>query len=270
MNLANNILDAMDILAENSVSAVKFDKTVRATITKVIDASIGKYEVKYQDSFFYAYSLDVKKTYTKGTNVFVVIPASDFNKDPYITGTTTKSASDKNEVLTWEDRLSPIGANVLNNADGEIIGFCSYESNHTTTNHKQLINSSGISVDTNAVDLYKKDSEYLLIGATFQTSLTAEQKVGGGDYGIKVKCKYWDPKYKSQQDAEAAAEEIYGKGKKEKAYIDKEYILSVDNMVGQPYSFTYPSQQFAVFEIDSEHFISITSIEAFGFTSNIS
>ena len=250
MNLANNILDAMDILAENSVSAVKFDKTVRATITKVIDASIGKYEVKYQDSFFYAYSLDVKKTYTKGTNVFVVIPASDFNKDPYITGTTTKSASDKNEVLTWEDRLSPIGSNVLNNADGEIIGFCSYESNHTATNHKQLINSSGISVDTNAVDLYKEDSEYLLIGATFQTSLTAEQKVGGGDYGIKVQCKYWNPKYKSK---EAAGSD----------YITKEYILSVDNMVGQPYNFTYPSQQFAVFEIDSEHFVSITSIEAF-------
>ena len=64
MGVANNLLDAIDILAENKVAAVKFDKTVRATIDEVVDASIGKYKVKYQNSIFFFFFFDLK-TYGK-------------------------------------------------------------------------------------------------------------------------------------------------------------------------------------------------------------
>ena len=258
MDLANNILDAIDILADNSVSAVKFDKTVRASIYEVVDESIGKYKVKYQNSIFYAYSLDIKKKYAKGTNVFVVIPASDFNKDPYITGTTKKLASSQNEVLTWEDRLSPVGSNVVESTIDRV-GFCSYESNDRDTNTIELYNAltlppiTRVGVDANSTRMYKADSEYMLVGATVQTALDAKQRVGGGDYGIKITCRYWNPKYKDYASAMESSD----------SWVLKDYILCVDNMSGQPYSYSAPSNQYAVFEIDAEHFDSIVEIKAF-------
>ena len=48
-DLTNKILDAIDIMADDKVSSVKFDKTVRATIVESVDPSVGKYKVKYQN-----------------------------------------------------------------------------------------------------------------------------------------------------------------------------------------------------------------------------
>ena len=77
MSIAKDLLDSIDILAADKVSSVKFDKTVRATIADKVDESIGKYKVKYQNSTFYAYDLNLKG-YAKNTKVYVVIPSSDF------------------------------------------------------------------------------------------------------------------------------------------------------------------------------------------------
>ena len=75
MSIAKDLLDSIDILAADKVSSVKFDKTVRATIADKVDESIGKYKVKYQNSTFYAYDLNLKG-YAKNTKVYVVIPQS--------------------------------------------------------------------------------------------------------------------------------------------------------------------------------------------------
>ena len=103
MSLAKDLLDSIDILASEKANSVKFDKTVRATISEVTDASIGKYKVKYQNSSFFAYALDLQ-SYAKNTAVYVVIPSSDFEKDPYIIGSVKKLGSNYIEVLNIEDK----------------------------------------------------------------------------------------------------------------------------------------------------------------------
>ena len=245
MSVANNLLDAIDILAEDKVAAVKFDKTVRATIDEVVDASIGKYKVKYQNSIFFAYALDLK-TYSKGVQVYVVIPSSDFNKDPYITGTVRKSATTATDVITQADRMTMVGTNVITMSSN--IGFCSYKTNDPATKTKDL--AELVTIDSEGLSLYKKDSDYIQIGATFQTKLSNQQRVGAGNYGIRVYCSYYNSKYTD----EAKTSEVT---------IPRIYELNVNNMVGNPYSFGVPSEQSVLFEIDSVNLRSIDKVEAF-------
>ena len=249
MSIAKDLLDSIDILAADKVSSVKFDKTVRATIADKVDESIGKYKVKYQNSTFYAYDLNLKG-YAKNTKVYVVIPSSDFEKDPYILGPVTKNASSTQTVLNPEDRMSLVGTNVLTQSNS--IGFASYKSNNAATNQRDLLAEGIVTVDDLAVTTYKEDTEYLLVGATLKTSLDSAQKIGGGNYGVKVVARYYDPSYKSNEDAAAAG-----------AYVFREYTLNIDRMTGQPYNYVAGSDQYAIFDIDSEHLASIDSVSVF-------
>ena len=248
MSIAKDLLDSIDILAADKVSSVKFDKTVRATIADKVDESIGKYKVKYQNSTFYAYDLNLKG-YAKNTKVYVVIPSSDFEKDPYILGPVTKNASTTQTVINPEDRMSLVGTNVI--TQNNQIGFASYKSNDIY-HSRDLVGEEVISIDKDAVLTYKEDTEYLLIGATFKTSLDSTQKIGRGDYGIKVVCQYYDPSYKSNDAADEA-----------KAYVFREYTLNIDRMTGQPFNYVAGSDQYAIFNIDSEHLKEICSVTAF-------
>lgn len=64
--IENNLLQAIDTLITSRVSNLKFDKTVRATISKVIDKGLGQYKVKYQDSSISAYASDSNTRYRVG------------------------------------------------------------------------------------------------------------------------------------------------------------------------------------------------------------
>lgn len=251
MSLAKDLLDSIDILASEKANSVKFDKTVRATISEVTDASIGKYKVKYQNSSFFAYALDLQ-SYAKNTAVYVVIPSSDFEKDPYIIGSVKKLGSNYIEVLNIEDKMSIIGTNILSSLE-KPIEFYSRRAEYYNTITLYSANSNDNLIDLNKEDMgmYKQDSEYLVIGANFRTALAAAQKFGG-DYGIKVTFKMGNPVYKSLQDAEEA-----------KDYVYKQCILNTGKMTGQPYDFTAGSDQKAVFDLKSDYFLGIESIEAF-------
>lgn len=252
MDYANQIIDAIQTIAQNEVAELKFDKTIRATIVEAVDASIGKYKVRYQNSSFFAYALDLK-SYNKGANVYVVIPSSDFNKDPYIAGTVKKLGADFVDVITLEDKMSVVGDNIIifNQEIDNSIKLSSFK-----PEEKTVYKSGGsydLSINQQALEMYKQDSEYLMIGAKFTTSIPDNQKIGSGDYGIRVVCKYWDSRYKSVDDAAAAgASPVY-----------KSYVLNVKSMTGQPYNYTGGNEQHAVFPIDSDHLLTIDSISAF-------
>ena len=251
-DLTNKILDAIDIMADDKVSSVKFDKTVRATIVESVDQSVGKYKVKYQNSTFFAFANDLK-SYSKGSAVYVVIPSANFESHPYIVGSVRKLGSDYMDVLTPEDMLSPIGGNILSSS--ETISFCSYRSFDPYTNSRVLYNKEWakniIEIDTLGLELYKENSDTMLIGASFQTKLDAKQQISGGNYGIRMTCSYYDDKYKDLAS------------KKQSPLITRTYELDINKMTGQPYNLFNPTPQRTFFEIDTKNFVSIDSIVAF-------
>ena len=234
----DQILDAVDILVNEKVSTLQFDQTIRATIKEVVDASIGKYKVSYQNSLLYAYSLNIDNTYSVGTQVYIEIPSSDFNKDIIIVGPVSKLGINYVAVVAPEDRVGIIGNNLINNTDE--IAFCSYKESQS-----HLI--SGIS-ESEIYSLYKDKCDTLVLAANFKTALPIEQQIGGGNYGLKVKCTYVNSAYKTPDDNDI---------------ITREYIFNVDNMEGQPYKYTLGSRQVALFPIDGVNLKSIDSIEAF-------
>ena len=56
LSVADQLLDAVDILVDKATSGLQFNKTIRGKISEVIDASIGQYKIQYQNSYFTAYS----------------------------------------------------------------------------------------------------------------------------------------------------------------------------------------------------------------------
>lgn len=245
--IEQQICDAIDVLINKRVANLQFDKTVRATIKSIEDASIGKYLVQYQDSTFYAYS-DPDKSYKVGAQVYVEIPSSDFNKTKLIIGSVKKLGEEYLTAVTAEQRMTKIGTNILDNK--KVVQFCSYDKSQQVKDGIELLEDY-VSVEPNDFKAYKTDKEYLSLGMTVRTALPTEQQVGGGNYGIIMQAEYY-----TTAQRESLPEN-------ERATVIRTYVLDVNNMLGQPYKYILPEYQYAIFAIDGKNLKEITSIKAF-------
>lgn len=244
--IEEQVCDAIDVLINKRIANLQFDRTVRGTIKSVEDASIGKYLVQYQDSVFYAYS-DPDETYKKGAQIYVQIPSNDFNKTKRIIGAVKKLGTEYLTAVSAQDRMTKIGSNVLNNKNK--IQFCSYQTKEINLIENGLA-TDYLSTNTTALNTYKIGAGYFLIGMTVQTKLPVEQQTGSGNYGIIVEAEYYT----------TAQKESLGNNR---ATITRTYVLDVNNMLGQPYKYTLPSQQYAIFSIDGNNLKRIKTIKAF-------
>ena len=244
--IEQQICDAIDVLINKRVANLQFDKTVRATIKSIEDASIGKYLVQYQDSSFYAYS-DPDKSYKVGAQVYVEIPSSDFNKTKIIIGSVKKLGTEYLTAVSAEQRMTKIGNNILKNKQS--IEFCSYDKSPSTKDGVELL-TNYIEINEDDFAAYKTDKEYFSIGMTVRTSLPIEQQVGGGNYGIIMQAEYYT----------TAQRQSLGD---ERSTVTRTYVLDVNNMLGQPYKYILPEYQYAIFAIDGKNLKGITSIKAF-------
>ena len=240
--IEQQICDAIDMLINKRVSNLQFDKTVRATIRTVEDASIGKYLVQYQDSIFYAYS-DPEQNYKVGAQVYVQIPSNDFNKTKIIIGSVKKLGTEYLTAVTAEQRMTKVGTNILSNTKG--IQFCSYGG----TQQQELL-TSYVKVTKQDLETYRAGAAYFMIGVTARTALPVQQQVGGGNYGIIVQADYYT----------TAEKESLGDNR---STITRTYVLDVNNMLGQPYKYTLANDQYAIFAIDGNNLKQIKSIKAF-------
>ena len=248
-NIADQICDAVDVLINKRVSSLQFDKTVRATVLSVEDASIGKYRVQYQNNTFYAYA-DPETTYKPKAEVYVEIPSSDYNKTKLIIGSVKKLGGQFLSAVTAQGKMTKVGTNIFTNYDYEdkSISFCSYDGQQ----EKDLLSGENPFVSINEEDLtvYKEDMLYFMLGATIQTSLPVEQQVGAGNYGLILEVDYYT----------AAQRESLGD---QRSVITRTYVLDVNNMLGQPYKYLLPDRQYAIFPIDGNNLKEIKSLKAF-------
>lgn len=250
LNVAAPILQAVDLLVGERISELQFDKTIQARIISCADNALGKYQIKYQDSYLYAYSNEKNKRYTNNTEVYVRIPNGDFSVDSKeILGTVKKLGADYVDAVSYEDRYTQIGTNVLS-AEGQV-GLCSYRGTQEVVLYQTGTSTHNIDVDATGAKFYAQEMVNFLLGASFQTKLEDEQKLGQGHYGIKVKARYYNNKYNQQS--------VSG----DDSTVERTYILDVDNMTGQPYNYILPSRQTAIFDTDGDNFIEITYISFF-------
>ena len=239
LSVADQLLDAVDILVDKATSGLQFNKTIRGKISEVIDASIGQYKIQYQNSYFTAYSVDSSATYQKGSEVYVEILSSDFEKNALILGTVRRLGSNYISIIEELDRYAEVGAKLT--GENNTVELCSYQ---PTTIPVDL------GLDPIAVREAAAASDSLKIAMKVRTALPGEQRAGGGNYGLKVIAEYYD-----------AA--LTDEAKTSEPTVLREYLFDINNMVGQPYKYSIATDQYAIFPIDTENFIQIVSISAF-------
>ena len=244
-NLEDVILKAIDIIATKKVKQAGYDKTVLATVVSCQDQKKGKYKVKYQDSYWIAYSNNINISYAKNSSVYILIPGGDMSKNKTILGGVKQLGVDY-KALTQEDIVNinqeiyiMQGQNIIKN--DSILSLCSYKEDIKVLYTKQEAENF-INIDQDAAKEYFKNSTNFSISMDIQNDLIPEQRYKG-NYGIIVGIDFKD---NSTGDL-----------------VTRYYTLDVDSMTGNPYYFLQQVPQSKAFEIDGQNFIGINNIILF-------
>lgn len=80
----DQICEAIEILVDNAIKKISFNRTIQCIVQSCEDAAGGRYKVKYQDSSFSAYAINKSDTYSKGTSVWVLVINNDMSKNKII------------------------------------------------------------------------------------------------------------------------------------------------------------------------------------------
>lgn len=239
MSYENELCEAIELIVNNAVAKANYDRTVQATIVSCIDQTIGKFKCKYQDSSFYAYATSSEVTYSKGTEVYVLIPGNDTSRDKTILGTTKKLGADYAVTPEGDEAFEVIGNNCLYSSD--TFELCSYKTQQIDLYEYGKTNNK-IEVNQKSVKEYVSKSSSVICGAVFKTSLPTEQRFRG-NYGIVFELKFLDN----------ATEKI----------VTKNYVVDVNQMNGNPYKIVHNTRQYGIFEVDGANFQYINKIYLF-------
>ena len=238
-NYENNIIDAIEKIVNNAVANAGYDKTIKATIIECVDQTIGKFKVKYQDSTFYAYATSSEVTYTRGSEVYVLIPGNDSGRDKTILGTVKKLGADYAVAPEGDEAYETVGNNILHSSS--TFELCSYK-----TTEKILYQRGGsnnqIPLDETAATRYFTKSSALICGAIFKTTIPGQQQYRG-NYGISFELMFTD--------------NATGKN------VLRNYVLDVNQMTGNPYAIKNETRQYGVFDIDGANFQYVNKISLF-------
>ena len=238
-DLTNQLLDAMELIADRKVAAAKYDKTIQATIVSCVDAQTGKYKIKYQGNIFYAYSNDTSTTLNDGISVYVNVPESDFSKVKTIIGTVANKGNLSSSIITEKQRYDEIGIDCI--VDNKLkqpikINNSKIDANgcmllYSKTGGKTYINEAISEVLQNEFALNVNIGNSFLLRGTFATSI--ENSIADKEYFIRVQCKCVTP--------EESTEPIY-----------TEYVLSSKDMYGNPLMYSIPVTQTRYFRFSEE------------------
>lgn len=238
VHYTDQILDSIQILVDNSVAKAKYDRTLKATILKVIDKTIGKYSVKYQDSTFYAYSNNTNITYAEDSLVYILVPNNDSRQNKIIIGSADKFTTNIKPIDIMSG-YEKIGKNCFDYSGEQSLNSYS-EEEKDLYNRDTGVNIIGLNKDD--VNTYLSRTEDILISMQVRTDLPEEQK-SKGNYGLAVECEY--------QSVENGV------------ITTKKYIIDINQMTGNPYNFKQKTEQRKIFSAPGYIFKEIKRVYIF-------
>lgn len=209
----NQILEAIETVANGIVSKIKFDQTILCTITNDEKRKKGIYEVTDGTSTFEACSND--DSYREDMIVYVLIPQGDYENQKTIIG---KYVDDTSSAINY---ISMMDSFISVNGSSNIQEY-SLIANHPD---RRFIN---IPID---VDYLKETNQYNCVGiqADFKTDLSQEHIIAG-NYGLILT--------------------LYGEDVSTAQPIPpKSYVLDCSEMYGDPYNYNFYFTQSMVFDL---------------------
>ena len=241
----NKILDAIETVVNNAVQNAGYDKTIQATIVSCDNPKLGKYTVKYQDITFIAYSQNTTDMYEEGALVQILVPGNDMSKEKTILGALDRDLVTITDIFEGDSGYDIIGGNVIPSpeaGDASDYGLCSYVANQSIVLYDVDNNINLLHYDNKKLESSIKDSNSLILGGYFRTYLDKEQQKAG-KYGLKFTFQFKDNN----------AGDL----------ILKEYIMDINQIIGNPYELNDFTRQYGIYEIQSENFIQLQKIEFF-------
>ena len=227
MQYSDNLCQAIEIIANNVVQGLNYDKTILCTITNIDKAKQGQYTVSDGSSTYIAYSSI--KTYKLNTQVYVLIPNGDYNQQKMIVGDySTFSSEDKGYSLPI-DTIIPVEKLEYENSD-TTFGLIANENKEKGT---------AISVLSQTELELGPQYTRLAIEGDFQTNFN--QSVIDGNYGIVVL--------------------LSGKDKNDNNITDRVYSFNCNDFFGNPYNFTAAVTQSVVFNISDFKKIEVIKVQ---------
>ena len=253
-SLYNGITSTVEYLLERA----GYDRTIQATVKECSNEATGEYKVKYQDSMFYAYSSNLDTVYDTEAQVYVLIPGNDMTQHKTIIGAVKNEGINQSPVILESDRYIEYGDNILTLKKD--FGLCSYYSNDeeqiknkiviynaaTDINNvsaelaKYIVDTENVTINLKGFEEYIRNNaavDTLKMGGTFQTDLPDEQQ-NTGNYGLIFELQ------------------IQGNDTPE----IKNCIMTINDMIGNPYRFYSPTAQYQYYNIDNYNIVGINKI----------
>ena len=175
MSVNEKILDAIELLAKNSVERAGYDKTIQAKILSCQDKELGKYKCKFQDATFYAYTNNSDLNLSNGSMVYVLVPENNMAKDKTILGTIDKLGVDYAPVAQGETAYQKIGTNIIT-TDSTTKFYLSSDEINYKREIQNLLTFEGL-------QQYLTKADTLIFAAEIETS---DSMPTDFNYGIKI------------------------------------------------------------------------------------
>ena len=240
-----NICQAIEIIANDAVKNAGYDRTVQAQIISCVDQDAGKYKIKYQDSYSYAYSTSPDIHYSNSTYVYVQVPNGDMTKTKTILSAVENSTVEYGIASELEDEYDKIGNNCITYEKNPYpIEMCSAELNVNKILYDSTSKNNKINIDINALTEHIKNADSVLCGAVFGTNFDIEPI--SGDYGLRFILDFDDPN-----------------STEENSYNSKTFEINTSNMIGNPYCLSNEVRQYQIFNVDWTAFKQIRLIQSF-------
>lgn len=243
-NISEQLLEAMDIITEERLRQLKYDKTIQATVYSIVDVDTGEYKVRYNGNIFSAFSEDTSKSYSIKDAVYVKVPEGNFSNKKLITSlVTAKSLSNAqlSDLTNSVFEVSPTfdalydGAYDASQSYGVIAGTPVGEIGSST-----YIFQNSEEYEQNGYhglfQQYSNNYEYIRLKASFLTQF--HNIHNQGNYGIEV--------------------EFYTKDNS-----SVKYRLDLQNFNGNPYGFSVYSPQQIILKAQKNYLMGLKSIRLF-------
>lgn len=219
--LSENLFTAVDTIYQERIKSLKFNKTVKCSITDISNASKGEYTVTDGSSTFTAFSEIT--TYQVGNYVYVLVPNGDYTQQKSIIGRYVTADS---EYYTY---VKPTESFV--NITGNIIDLEQIDSNIGLTANGT---KKEILVWESAPGLCLYNYDRLALQGNFKTWLSSYH-LDEGDYGLRLDIVVRDLKTTQVSDE----------------FLYYSYYLDTKNMYGDVYNFESFYPQEIVFDISN-------------------
>ena len=232
---SNMILDAVEIIVDKKIANAGFDRTVQATVVDVVDRSIGSYKVKYQDSVFIAEATSADLTFSKGTEVYVLIPKNNLSDKRVILGGVERLGPNYTSFIEDIDKYEILYSNCANYMiEKKPFELCSYQDQKIWIQEYGMDSSYSSLISfydfKNFLSRYPKEADSFIVKFKVKTSLPVYHKTQG-NYGIAF---------------------VLGFGEGDTVNSERTYILDIDNMIGNPYNYINYTEQYAIFDITDD------------------